>query len=171
MHMRIERTAQITHLRIVENAARDGVEFTRATEAALETLFANDAHSPFALLNADHWGPIAHTMTDSGIAIGAEDGLKVFPDMFWQSPTPWLARGALPAFPQQFVMTGGKRHPRRRSKPEGIVYSRHIPWLQRAFPLRTLDIEPDLPRFHRWMNDPRVAHFWEEDGDLAKHRA
>lgn len=33
-----------------------------------------------------------------------------------------------------------------------------------------LDLALDLERFNRWMNDPVVAHFWEEQGDLEQHR-
>jgi len=69
------------------------------------------------------------------------------------------------------MMTNGHRHPQRAPKPVGIVYARHIPWLNQTLSFRVAEIEQDLPHFHRWMNDPRVAHFWQEEGDLAKHRA
>ncbi|PZP69079.1 MAG: acetyltransferase, partial [Delftia acidovorans] len=53
----------------------------------------------------------------------------------------------------------------------GEVYRRFIPWLGRTLSFRTVEPEADLPLIHRWMNDPVVAHFWEESGDLAHHRA
>jgi len=39
------------------------------------------------------------------------------------------------------------------------------------FALRTLDIASDLPRFHEWQNNARVAKFWNERGTLDQHRA
>lgn len=90
--------------------------------------------------------------------------------MQWQRPGPWLPAPRDP-FPQWHVMTDGKRHPLRPPRPEGEVYRRQIPWLGRTLTLRTLDIEADLPLMHRWMNDPVVAHFWQETGDLAHQRA
>ncbi len=66
---------------------------------------------------------------------------------------------------------GGRYHPRRAPKPHGLLYQRYIPWLGRTFTFRSLEIDEDLPRFNRWMNDPDVAVIWEEEGDLQKHRA
>jgi len=87
-----------------------------------------------------------------------------------------LLQGTLPgghsaAYPLAYVMSNGTRHPRRPPQPAGTVYRRFIPWLGQTLSLRTLDAEADLPAFHAWMNHPRVARFWEEQGDLAKHRA
>jgi acetyl CoA:N6-hydroxylysine acetyl transferase len=171
LHLTTNKTVKGLHLRIAETAARDSQELIRATQAALEALFANDAHTGFALLDADHWSEVAEKLTRDGMAIAGEDGLQMYPELFWQLPNLWLTHDGAHAFPQHHVMTGGKRHPRRAPKPSGIVYSRYIPWLRRTFSFRTLDIDADLPRFNRWMNDPRVAYFWEEQGDLAKHRA
>ena len=88
---------------------------------------------------------------------------------FFQDPAPWTAGG--PAFPLHHAFTGGQRHPVRPAKPTGTVYARWIPWLRRTLTFRTLHLQDDLPVFHRWMNDPRVDHFWGEAGDLDKHRA
>ncbi|MDF2076409.1 GNAT family N-acetyltransferase [Pseudomonas mendocina] len=89
--------------------------------------------------------------------------------VFWQLPQPWL-RQALPPYPQQMVMSEGKRHPRRRAQPEGEVYRRFDARLGAWISLRTLDIDQDLQRFNRWQNTPRVLHFWQEGGDLEQHR-
>lgn len=90
--------------------------------------------------------------------------------MRWQLPSPWLAAAREP-FPLAYVQTGERRHPLRPPKPQGVVYTREIPWLARTLTLRTLDLEADLPLMHRWMNDPVVADFWQEEGDLAHQRA
>lgn len=90
--------------------------------------------------------------------------------VFWQLPQPWLPQTLAP-YPQQLVMTDGKRHPRRRAKPCGEVYRRFDARLGSWVSLRTLDIDKDLERFNRWQNTPRVLHFWQEGGDLAQHRA
>ena len=68
-------------------------------------------------------------------------------------------------------MTHGRRHPVRPPARNGVVYRRFIPWLGCTLSLRAIDVDNDLPTFNRWMNDPAVARFWQEEGDLAKHRA
>ncbi len=91
-------------------------------------------------------------------------------DLFWQLPRPWLVQPTA-AYPQHMCMTDGKRHPRRPPKPTGEVYRRFDPRINAWVSLRMLDIEHDLARFNRWQNNPRVANFWQEQGDLAQHRA
>ncbi|MCW8278986.1 acetyltransferase [Pseudomonas sp. PCH199] len=88
--------------------------------------------------------------------------------LFWQLPQPWLA---LPSsYPQQMVISGGKRHPLRPLKPRGEVYRRFDVRLGMWISLRTVDIDLDLTRFNRWQNSPRVASFWQEEGSLEQHR-
>ncbi len=88
----------------------------------------------------------------------------------WQEPRLWVpAAGGV--CPLQYTLTRGQRHPLRPPKPAGVVYRRDIPWLAKTLSFRSVELECDLPIFNRWMNDPRVAHFWQERGDLAKHRA
>ena len=91
-------------------------------------------------------------------------------EAFWQLPRVWQRNPREP-FAQRYTLSQGRRHPMRPAKPVGTVYQRHIPWLSQTLTLDTVDIERDLAAFNRWMNDPVVAHFWEEQGDLARHRA
>ena len=107
----------------------------------------------------------------AGIAVKDNQGeLWAYAELFWQLPTLWLTSPSLRAYPQQPILTNGKRHPRRPPRPSGTVYQRHIPWLDATVSFRVLDLALDLERFNRWMNDPVVAHFWEEQGDLEQHR-
>ena len=97
------------------------------------------------------------------------EGLVARPEAFFQLARPWL--GSAPAiYPQSLTLTNGVLHPRRPPKPEGHVYSRFIPWLSTELGFHVADVEADLPHFHRWMNDPRVAAIWEDQGELAYHR-
>lgn len=90
--------------------------------------------------------------------------------LFWQLPQPWLGRSLASSYPQQMVISGGKRHPLRPVKPRGEVYRRFDARLGAWISLRTLDIDHDLERFNRWQNSARVASFWQEEGSLEQHR-
>jgi acetyl CoA:N6-hydroxylysine acetyl transferase len=89
---------------------------------------------------------------------------------FWQLAQPWQRGPAAADYPQQMIISGGKRHPRRPPKLEGEVYRRFDMNLQAWVSLRTLDIDADLARFSRWQNSPRVLEFWQEGGSLEQHR-
>jgi acetyl CoA:N6-hydroxylysine acetyl transferase len=106
-----------------------------------------------------------------GLVVERAHGLSVRAAQFWQQPDPWCGAVNPGPYPADYVLTGGRRHPLRPPKPQGTVYRRHIPWLQAELSLRALDAEQDLPIVHRWMNEPAVAHFWQEEGDLERHRA
>ncbi|MDR5884677.1 GNAT family N-acetyltransferase [Vreelandella janggokensis] len=107
----------------------------------------------------------------TGVAVRDSQGaLWAYAELFWQLPTLWLTPPPTRPYPQQPILENGKRHPRRPPRPSGTVYQRHIAWLDATLSFRVLDLEQDLERFNRWMNDPVVAHFWEEQGDLAQHR-
>jgi RimJ/RimL family protein N-acetyltransferase len=114
-----------------------------------------------------------------GVARGADPKLLPFSlaprvevsrEALWRMRRLW-SPAETSAWPLCHVATGGRRHPRRPPKPSGVVYRRHIPWLGAALTFRALDAERDLPAFHHWMNDPVVAAFWQEEGDLSRHRA
>jgi RimJ/RimL family protein N-acetyltransferase len=90
--------------------------------------------------------------------------------LFWQLPQPWLGESPSDSYPQQMVISAGKRHPRRAVKPKGEVYRRFDVRLGAWISLRTVEIDHDLARFNRWQNSPRVASFWQEEGSLEQHR-
>lgn len=139
----------------------------RALEAATAT---RPAPAPLRLAGLSPAQPLGAWLVAEGLAAPAGEGLDVFPEALWQRADLWLPQARAP-FPLRYALTRGRRHPVRPAKPEGVVYARYIPWLGARFELRGVDVEADLPRFSRWMNDPRVAAIWEETGDLARHRA
>ena len=98
------------------------------------------------------------------------DGDRCEAAMLWQYAPLWLGSRAEAPYPLRYAMTGEKRHPLRPPKPAGTVYARYIPWLRRTLTLHAATVEHDLASLHRWMNDPDVAHFWQEEGDEEKHR-
>lgn len=122
----------------------------------------------------DLYAPIwqADELLQSGVAVGeGQNQLTVYAELFWQQSRLWLTSPRSDLFPPYYVLSQGRRHPLRPPKPCGIVYQRHISWLNCTLSFRVVDIEQDLKRFNRWMNDPVVAQFWQEEGDLASHHA
>lgn len=111
-------------------------------------------------------------LRDTLVAVQPGQRPRVTREKLWQQPRIWLPRpnDHGPTNTSQPKPSDGIRHPVRPPKPEGTVYRRFIPWLGKTLRLRTLDLQRDLATFHRWMNDPVVARFWEEEGDLARHR-
>jgi RimJ/RimL family protein N-acetyltransferase len=90
---------------------------------------------------------------------------------FWQHPSPWLTAPSSGGAALRYVVEGGRRHPARPPKPTGVVYRRYLPALGSAFTLRSVDVDEDTERFHRWMNADRVARFWDLRGTREEHAA
>ncbi|WP_372399448.1 GNAT family N-acetyltransferase [Azospirillum sp. HJ39] len=90
-------------------------------------------------------------------------------DAFWQLPGPWLRGPGTTGYPAIACGDGGGLH--RPPKPAGELYRRFDPALGLWISLRSLDIDSDLERFNRWQNNPRVLAFWQEGGDVLRHRA
>lgn len=115
------------------------------------------------------WVP---SLLASGLLVASEQAHVLICEraLFWQLPQPWLGEVQSGVYPQQMQISNGKRHPRRPPKPRGEVYRRFDVRLGAWVSLRTLEVEQDLARFNRWQNEPRVAHFWQEQGSLEQHR-
>lgn len=94
---------------------------------------------------------------------------------FWQVPPEPFLDGKPPKLPKpaEYTITNGIRHPLRpRPSAAGNIYARWIPSLRQMLTFRVADAGNDAELLHRWMNDPRVAEFWGEDGgDVEKTRA
>ncbi|MDA9557830.1 acetyltransferase [Vibrio sp.] len=83
---------------------------------------------------------------------------------FYQWPAAWHKHVPSSAFPYCEVQTDTRYpvHPQRPPMPKGTVYSRYDTTIEKTVSFRVIDQEKDLERFTRWMNDPRVAEFWEQ---------
>ncbi|MDG1582073.1 GNAT family N-acetyltransferase [Pseudomonas sp. GOM6] len=130
--------------------------------------FANDPQLQAVRMQLDVVDP---ALLASGLLVGEGADLRIERALFWQLPGPFLRQAGSAGYPQLMVMhDSGRRHPRRAPKPAGEVYRRFDARLGAWISLRSLDIDTDLERFNRWQNSARVAAFWQEEGDLAKHR-
>lgn len=108
----------------------------------------------------------------TALGVGADAGLihgeAAHPDN--GSPHAWVDRrgfhqwsgsaltAARPIFPEILTPAG---HPLRPRQPVGRVYERFDPQVQAVMSLRVIDRHADLELFHDWMNQGRVAFFWE----------
>lgn len=157
-------------LRLLDSAL-DSAGLANATMAALDAVFARG--SPYTLRVQVESREAQRHMLETGVLLtdvpGHQRHTVARADLLWQRPELYVASSAV--YPLTYAMTAGKRHPLRPPKPRGVVYARYIPWLDRTLTLRAAEVEADLPLLHRWMNDPDVAYFWNEEGDEEKHRA
>ncbi|MDO9103963.1 MAG: GNAT family N-acetyltransferase [Methylovulum sp.] len=90
--------------------------------------------------------------------------------MLRQIPELYLPQSRPHAFPHNYTMTNGKRHPLRGPVAVGEVYRRYLPDLAATISFRTVDSDADLEVFHAWHNNPRVSAFWELEGSEDMHR-
>jgi acetyl CoA:N6-hydroxylysine acetyl transferase len=90
---------------------------------------------------------------------------------FFQHGEPWIVGSSSARYPLRYTMTGGRRHPERPPIPHGVVYRRRVDAIDGVVTFRTIARDGDLDVFHRWMNDPRVAAFWELTGSRESHAA
>ncbi len=152
---------------------RTGAQAERQALAALQAAFDRQpGRRSLVLDEAERFPGLAHCgvlLPDADSDAEAPGRLRAWRDTLWQQPRLWLPE-VPPPMALRLALTDGKRHPVRPPKPQGLLYQRYVPWVGKTFSFRSFDRERDLPLFHRWMNDPDVAHVWEEAGDLQKHR-
>jgi len=89
--------------------------------------------------------------------------------VFFQHREPWLTQEPSAGYPLSYVLSHGRRHPRRPPIALGTVYRRKTTESGPTVSFRTIDPSDHLELFHRWMNEPRVAVFWELAGSQEEH--
>ncbi len=142
-----------------------------ATVAAVGTALGQLKAAKVPRLRVQAPGGVLRQLLEQGVGLAdGERAVEISAELFWQYAPAWLER-PLAALPLRYDISNGRRHPLRRPQPEGVVYRRRIDWLGQTLSFRVADSDVDLPHFHRWMNDPHVAEFWEEEGSLEQHRA
>ena len=143
-----------------------------ALQVALHAIFATQSTLQTIQLELGPYSSMLPVLLRQGLVVAASGGAaQVHRECVLQQPSLWLQGQSSAGYPLRYVLSQGKRHPLRPPVPGGTVYRRYIPWLGQWLSLRTLDAIGDLAAFHTWMNNPRVAKFWEEQGDLEKHQA
>ncbi|MEW6037389.1 MAG: GNAT family N-acetyltransferase [Pseudomonadota bacterium] len=105
----------------------------------------------------------------AGVVLDGSGAYVCLRGMFRQQQDLWLTRPGGAAYPLCYTMTEGKRHPVRPPVGRGEVYGRFVSGLDTVVSFRTIDPVEDIEAFHRWMNTPRVAQFWELGGSLEEH--
>ncbi|WP_428771585.1 GNAT family N-acetyltransferase [Vibrio sp.] len=83
---------------------------------------------------------------------------------FYQLPLSWHRHKLSSDFPKRLIQSDNRYrpHPARPPMPQGCVYRRYDFDANLEVSFRVVDLDKDIERFTRWMNDPRVAHFWEQ---------
>ncbi|MCV9878392.1 acetyltransferase [Brenneria sp. KBI 447] len=85
-------------------------------------------------------------------------------EAFWQLPL-WLrTMRRQPTSPLQYDDARALCYPPRPTRPQGEVYRRYDPRIRQTLSFRLPDADRDTPQFTRWMNDDRIAFFWEQRG-------
>ncbi|WP_257295040.1 GNAT family N-acetyltransferase [Endozoicomonas sp. YOMI1] len=81
---------------------------------------------------------------------------------FYQNRTLWHWQNSNVLTPEIWTEnSNGISHPLRPLQPSGVVYQRYDYQNDLTISFRSIDPEEDLAIFHQWMNQPRVAEFWE----------
>ncbi|AKT38198.1 GNAT family N-acetyltransferase [Chondromyces crocatus] len=80
---------------------------------------------------------------------------------FYQVPDLWHHRGDRYPLPHSYTETKGIRHPERTKPTDRVLFKRHCAQANITFEVRNFDLDEHFDLFHRWMNDPEVAVFWE----------
>lgn len=124
----------------------------------------------FELVNGSQ--DVIDSLAQDGIFCISDDNLPICQaELFWQYAPIWLPGTRSLTYPQKYVMSDGRRHPMRRPKRYGVLYRRYVPWVGQTLTFELAEQDRMLSKIHQWMNNPRVAHFWSEQGDLEAHRA
>ena len=116
------------------------------------------------LPSAEHLAATAALATETIIdPVSGEKRAVVYRIVFQQLPLLWRRQQAHVAYPllRSSIGPEDRLPPLRPPRPSGIMYERWLPELDLVVSLRPIDRRSDLGLFHRWMNQGRVAFYWE----------
>ncbi|WP_407330752.1 GNAT family N-acetyltransferase [Enterovibrio sp. 27052020O] len=91
-------------------------------------------------------------------------GDRLTRSQFYQLPALGIRHTPSDRFPPELIQSvdSAGLHPKRPPTPKGYVYERFDPVSGLHISFRVFDPKTDMARFTKWMNTPRVAHFWEQ---------
>jgi acetyl CoA:N6-hydroxylysine acetyl transferase len=158
-------------LDLLPAAAVEGRALARAIAAALAARFEADLGLTELALGADTRPDLLAVALGHGL-IASRAAPLVRRRQFLQLPLLWHQDPRPlphPRLPRR--LEDGRVHPERPPLAAGVVYDRFDPQLGMRVSFRRVDVGRDLPLFHAWMNELRVAYFWELAQDEAQLRA
>lgn len=105
--------------------------------------------------------PVAALATEA--QPGEPDLAIVHRHVLRQLPLLWRRQASHAAYPRLRTALGPQDRlpPLRPPRPCGLMYERWLPDLDLTIGFRPIDRRRDLDLFHKWMNDGRIAFFWE----------
>lgn len=122
-------------------------------------------------LDLSQYPELVKGLRERGIVIVNDSGVvECTRALLWQYSQLWMNSVIETPYPLRYEVTNNQRHPSRPMIKTGTIYRRFIPALDKIISFRTVAIDTDLEIFHRWMNTPRVANFWEMEGSKEEHR-
>lgn len=132
----------------------------RLLAAALDYLFSRSVTLAQIRLSPELVTPSNQSLIHD-VDLNSHQGI-CFRSGFYQQKTLWHRQPDAETTPEIWVEnSSGVAHPLRQKQPEGLLYQRYDYQSDLTISFRTLDIDTDLDLFHQWMNQPRVAEFWE----------
>lgn len=115
-------------------------------------------------ISLSHWEQLCFVKPPEWICVD-DKALFIGVSQFEQNPDLWVLSPLSPnlASPECFIKNDEVTHPLRPNHPQGVFFRRFSYELGLEFSLRLIDPQADLELLHQWMNQPRVAGFWELD--------
>ncbi|KEA62517.1 N6-hydroxylysine O-acetyltransferase [Marinobacterium lacunae] len=137
---------------IIEQAC---YHYPQARTFALEPSEAVDKqHAADLLLMFDTLDTAGHAITR----------LNLDQSRFWQTPSLWMAQET-----EHSRRSCSDEPPLTRRQPEGLLYRRYLPAQKKWMAIHAANLDDHVDLLHRWMNDDRVAHFWDMKGPRERH--
>lgn len=155
---RLENAEQ-ARLQLSLTGEATSIDAIHAILLSFEASFA--AHEEIQTIDLNLPEGFAHSRDLPFLAISS-DSYRAYRSGFYQNPQLWIAHQTSGRLCTGLVAgPDGRDHPLRPPHPTGLCYERYDPVADVVVSFRAVDIDRDLDMFHSWMNDGRVAYFWE----------